>query len=398
MNCYIFGAGASKCYKDSPTGQSMPIAKDFFRTLNNLSIASNPWVLVGHVINYVKETRGVDPFDFIHYNEDIEILHSEIFEKFLNAQKKNDFENIHKYSAANIQLAFMFVSAFNEIQNGPVSITHSNFIDTLNSGDSILTFNWDTLLDRSLFSSGKWFPDTGYGIVPKQIFRNEWMLPQNNESKYSLIKLHGSTNWLTSYPVWNENELIFSHTTGDSDVFVYQETTDPYPCYDGRFMAGYEPFSYGYYPPNLFVDSIKPEDGHIFVRYTLRNGMNNQGSAPSNGIESMPLIITPVKQKEYGRFGNLFEKLWNMAYRSIKEADRIFIIGYSFPQTDLRSNELFSKAFMERNSIPEVIIINPFPEYLKDKFILEFGIPVPKISIDKCYIDSSYDFAKWRST
>ena len=398
MDCFIFGAGSSKCYKDSPTGQTMPIAKDFFKTFNELSISSNPWVLVGNVINYVKETRGVDPFDFINYNEDIEVLHSEIFEKFLIAQRNNEFDQMLKYSAANIQLAFMFVSAFNEIQNGPVSIAHKNFVDILQNGDSILSFNWDTLLDRSLFSTGKWFPDTGYGIIPKQVFRNKWMNPNNNTSQFNLIKLHGSTNWLTSYPVWDHNKLIFSHTTGDSDVFVYQETTDPYPCYDGRYMAGYEPFSYGYYPPNLFVDSIKPEEGHFFARYILRNGMNIKGSAPSDGIESMPLIITPVKQKDYGRFGNLFETLWNNAYRSIEDADRIFIIGYSFPKTDLKSNELFYKAFMKRSSIPEIVIINPYPENIIDKFQLEFGIPSSKITVEKCYVDSTYNFSKWRRT
>ena len=34
MNVVLLGAGASKAYSNSPTGRKMPIAKDFFQTLN----------------------------------------------------------------------------------------------------------------------------------------------------------------------------------------------------------------------------------------------------------------------------------------------------------------------------------------------------------------------------
>ena len=398
MNCYIFGAGASKCYDQSPTSQKMPLAKEFFKVFNCLEISANPWVLVGNVINYVENEYGISPFEFIDFNEDIETFHSQIYEKFITAQLKNDFIDIVKYNGVNNQLTFMFVSALNEIQNGPISNAHINFVNTLHDDDSIITFNWDTLLDRALSQSGRWFTDSGYSIIPRQIYNDGWREPNYKRSAFELIKLHGSTNWITSYPIWNKDKLIFTHTTGDHDVFVYEQASHEYSCYDGRYMAGYEPFSYGYYPPNLLVDSIKAEEGHIFGKYTLRNGMNVKGSAPSNGITSIPLIITPIKKKEYGRFGDLFDVLWRKASDKIEKADRIFIIGYSFPTTDTKTNDLFVSSLERRRKIPDVVIINPFPEPIVNKFIFEYGIPIDKIRIDKCYIRSDYDFNKWNFT
>ena len=398
MNCYIFGAGASKCYSDSPSGQKMPLAIEFFHVFNKLKISESPWVLVGNIINYVRDNYGVDPIKFSDFDEDIELIHSEIHERFLHAQKKNDFPNMIKYNSASTQLAFLFVSVINEIQNGPLSNVHANFVRSLDKNDSIITFNWDTLLDRALDRESNWHTDTGYLIMPKQIYRNQWEEPQDFESDYDLIKLHGSTNWLTSYPVFDENELKFTHTTGDQDVFVYESTLKEYPCYDGRYMSGYEPFSYGYYPPNLFVDSIQADEGHVFVRSILRTGFNVKGGASSKGIVSMPLIITPIKSKEYGRFGDLFETLWNGAEEKLLKAEKIFVVGYSFPKTDIRTNELFISAFMRRKNIPEIIIINPHPADIYNKFLIEYGIPESNITIDNCYIDEKYDFNKWKIT
>jgi hypothetical protein len=302
-----------------------------------------------------------------------------------------------KYSSSNLQLTFLFVSVINEIQNGPISEAHINFVNSLEKKDSIITFNWDTLLDRALAQEKKWSPDTGYYFFPKHIYRNDWVNPETTKSDYELLKLHGSTNWLTSYPIFDKNQLKFTHATGDEDVFVYESTIDKYSCYDGRFMEDYQPFSFGYYPPNLFVESIKPKEGHVIVKLTPRSGFNVKGSAKSDGIISMPLIITPIKNKEYNRFGNLFQKLWSKAQEKLEKADRIFIVGYSFPKTDLKTNKLFISAFLHRSNFPEIIIINPYPEEIYNKFTFDFGIPKNKIYFEKCFIDKDYNFNKWKT-
>lgn len=395
MICYIIGAGASKGYKKSPTNQLMPMAKDFFSTFCKLNISENNWVLIGNIVNYVRDYYKIEPAEFSKFNIDIEVLHSEIHEKFLKCLNKKDFINALRYSSANIQLVFLFVSVINEIQNGPISLMHINLAKSLKPNDSIITFNWDTLIDRALSENSKWNTDTGYFIKPKQIYRNKWINPSSDKSEIELLKLHGSTNWLTSYPIFDNYKMIFTHNTNPDDVFVYERTNDEYACYDGRYMEGYQPFSYGYYPPNLFVDSIKPPSGRVIVSTIMRTGFNPKGKASSQGIISMPLIITPIKNKEYDKYGQLYDNLWNRAEEKIINANKIIIAGYSFPITDTRSRNLFQKAFSKRNNIPEIVIINPNPENIIEMLNNNFGIPIEKIFIDKCFMDENYNFNKF---
>ncbi len=41
----------------------------------------------------------------------------------------------------------------------------------------------------------------------------------------------------------------------------------------------------------------------------------------------------------------LFDNLWEKAQEGLTNAEHIIIIGYSFPRTDLKSNQLFLDAF-----------------------------------------------------
>ena len=70
-----------------------------------------------------------------------------------------------------------------------------------------------------------------------------------------LIKLHGSTNWITTYPIPDKNQIFKLNQTIDKSAFyVYENTKEPYSCYDGRYEGPYEAFSYFYYPPNILDD------------------------------------------------------------------------------------------------------------------------------------------------
>ena len=67
----ILGAGASKSYNKSKTGVKMPVALDFFETFRKLEISENPWVLIGHLINYISDRDKVDALQFLNFSEDI---------------------------------------------------------------------------------------------------------------------------------------------------------------------------------------------------------------------------------------------------------------------------------------------------------------------------------------
>lgn len=387
MNVIILGAGASKSYQDSETKESMPIATDFFSTYNRLEISNNTWVLVGYILNYLERFHNLKYDDFRDYNEDIEKLHSEIEKRLIEAFKLNEngFRDVDSLMTCNayVQLNFLFNSVINEIQNGLVSKAHIRLAQKLSSSDTILTFNWDTLMDRALEHETTWTTDNGYFVIPNQIYRNEWVsrTSSTKDDFPYLIKLHGSTNWLTSYMVAEDGKFKLLQEITPEEFFVYESTINPYNTYDGRYMAGYNDFSYGYYPPNLPLIGNKFDDDMVLVRGIMRTGFNPKGASEDKGLVSMPLIIPPVQDKKYDFYGNLFKELWDKAEESLIEADKITIIGYSFPKTDIKTDELFKNAFSKRNTMPEIVIINPNPELIVEKLAFDYGILIDRIKV-----------------
>jgi hypothetical protein len=176
MQVFLFGAGASHSYPLSPTGVRPPLAQSFFEVFNQLELGEDPNVLVGSIVIYVRDTRGVSPLDFGGWNENIEDFLTEIDERIGTkeaALKLDVVERVH-YSKAYQEMIFLFTSVLNEIQNGPACPNYSSLVRRLSTDDVLITFNWDTLLDRALWESGQWNPGDGYGIEFKGFFDNVW--------------------------------------------------------------------------------------------------------------------------------------------------------------------------------------------------------------------------------
>jgi hypothetical protein len=170
---------------------------------------------------------------------------------------------------------------------------------------------------------------------------------------------------------------------------------DPYATYAGRYMDGYEPFSYGYYPPNLPDDPGKSApQGRVFFRARPKFPWVPEGGASDKGLPSMPLIIPPAKAKTYDLFGSLFKTIWSAAEDVLCEAEHIILIGYSFPRTDHQSNNLFKGAFSRRTSMPHVSIVDPYPGRPADKFRQEFGITDDHLSIYAEPFSETFDLNK----
>jgi len=89
MKTYIIGAGASKAYTSSPTGCSMPIANDFFKTFQKLDISSDLRVLIGDIINIGQQDFNININDFFTSSFDIEDFHTYIETKLLEQMKED---------------------------------------------------------------------------------------------------------------------------------------------------------------------------------------------------------------------------------------------------------------------------------------------------------------------
>ena len=392
----VLGAGASCSYADSPTGQRPPLADQIMPTYFNLDISENRFVLVGNIVNYVQKTKGIRPEEFPSWRDDIERFLTELDEEIVTLAPRlkgrqlsqDEIQRMTLSQGTYNQLIFLFASILNEIQNGPVSIPYALLANELRENDTFITFNWDTLFDRALASTEKWSPVNGYAITPEAIFDDGWQPIENfecNTNGPQYLKLHGSTNWLTPYH-------FIDFSTGQrrtlsgyaiNKLFVYIKATTQYQTYENRYWGPYRPYSYCYYPPDLPCQRDDTPPGLIGVRVVCAPDLPEHAtiSISDKSVYSMPLIVPPVKDKQYLRYGEIFSVLWGKASEALSETEELYVIGYSFPQTDYVAKDLFREALKKNNKIKKIVIWNPSPSNLEELFVNDFGVSKQKLHI-----------------
>ena len=200
---YLFGAGASRGYRGSRTGVVPPLAKDYFSTFHKLAISADFEVKIGFIVNYVRDTRGIAPDEQPRdFDEDIERVFAEVDRElsstFDGHADRSDMPSVVKRFGlvkTYDQFVFWFSHVLNEIQNGDPCKVSGTLLERIQKDDVLLTFNWDTILDRALYHTGRWFPDDGYGVRFDGLLDGSWRASKATSSSHLLLKLHGSTNW-----------------------------------------------------------------------------------------------------------------------------------------------------------------------------------------------------------
>lgn len=160
---------------------------------------------------------------------------------------------------------------------------YDRLVSRLGPKDTILTLNYDTLLDSALVRTG-WNPKTGYGLSggSKKV---DWKPTQgdcnSNLSAVHLIKLHGSLNW----------------------------------------------FVRGSFADLSAVFERKP----VRVSPPRRNEIN----------QHLRQIIPPI----YGKFfrHDHWRTLWEAAYKALREAEVFVVIGCSLEDTDFHLRALINR-------------------------------------------------------
>lgn len=162
---------------------------------------------------------------------------------------------------------------------------YRNFASKLRPGDTVITLNWDCLLEKACDAVGvKWaYPQlqiTGgqsHGIVDDQVV--------------NIVKLHGSVDWRLMRHDLEYDQILYLH-----ERFPAVVRTDM-PLREER---------------NDFL----LEDEKVKVQ-----------------IAETPFIIPPSHFKNFPQTG-LPGLLWSCAYKALTRASHITIIGYSLPVTD----------------------------------------------------------------
>jgi hypothetical protein len=315
----IFGAGASRGGLDGASGAPPPVDKDFFDIANQLSGHGTP-KLAKKVLNDVwqlyRRTNGVG---LETYYRDLE-TRAIIGEFAKTANQPKDWRRRQKELEELIRRVFVHTTVHDtraSTVKPKKSQIHKNILAKLKDKDTVITFNYDLIIEESFSSAKLWNPVDGYKVKTygkTQGWTKRWLEERHYESgaksKIRLLKLHGSLNW----------EL---------------------------------------YPTGTAI-KLKPRPYLVSTR---------SGKIRFEKI----LILAPGWKKEINR--NPYRQFWRTARLQLEKCGSLIILGYSLPETDLLAQSLLAEVVRTRaarNSFLKQLHLADRDESVKERFIKLF--------------------------
>ncbi len=191
-------------------------------------------------------------------------------------------------------------------------------------GDTLITLNYDTLLEEGLRS-------TQVGESLRQLY-NAPLTPlaphggssdSTFNSNLRLLKLHGSINWFHSGAAHRNEEPIYA-------VRLHYFRNDHF-WQDGQdyWVAG-----------------------------------------------RVPLIVPPLAHKEGFYANSSLRAVWSAAASALREAEHVYCIGYSMPMTDLTVRALLAANTPKRRR--KLVLVNKCPEAQKEALVGRFRTVLPE--------------------
>ncbi len=310
---YFLGAGAS-----AASDFHLPVMKGFFRQkdLSEKNL-SNLNKFIRQVTPY-SDIETVNLEDIItHLDLSLEDLGSKWQRERTLEQRAR--EELYTYIRKRLDL---------RVKDRDFCQLHLELAKALKNVDSILTLNYDLIMDFAINMRGKKPSRSKQDPMLERSYRllsdvstwgGEWpTLYHEDVGKGLYIKLHGSINWLyCPNPACGHHQSIF--------------------------LAS--PFE-----PNIRVDPGAP---------CSRCGT-------SLGL----VIVPPTMRKSLERFPKL-GYLWNLAFRELKQADRLIFFGVSLPKSDYLLRWFIRESTIWKEKSREVIIVNLEDE--KERLEKELG-------------------------
>ena len=198
---------------------------------------------------------------------------------------------------------------------------------------SIITFNYDVALEYAMFNSGI---AAYYGL-------------SNDDAahKLPLFKLHGSVNWGTNAGGKLESWDIQNIPPGFAPIKI----GDQYRLLVARYF--YE------------------------GRTEVKLGLNG------------PAVVPPTWNK--ADHHDKLKIVWRKAARALAEAEAIYVIGYSLPETDMFFRYLFALATHSESSIRRFWVFDP-TNSIKNRFLSLLGPGLkdePRFSFESNYFSQA---------
>ncbi len=310
---YLLGAGATRGGLEAAASVPSPLDLDFFDIVDLLTEPGTlklAKTVLKDVWSLYRRTSGIS---LERYYRDIETR--ERLNKFAkSANKPTDWGRRRADLIELIRRAIIHTTC--DIKKSPaiprISAAHQDILKSLNKGDTIITFNYDTVIEESFGFTNLWSPKDGYGARVHNVNNSwckQWIKKWGGSKGHSavlLLKLHGSINWT----LYNNRQI-----------------------------------------------RIKPRP------YVLRT----RGGA---AVVEKTSIVPPSMDKPIHR--SPYKQLWRKARLKLDACQDIVVIGYSLPEADLMARALIDEVCRLRETRKKYIanfhIVDP-NKAMQDKMI-----------------------------
>lgn len=169
----------------------------------------------------------------------------------------------------------------------------------------LLTFNYDICLDFALYQEGL---SIHYGLDGTA----------GDGASMPLLKLHGSLNW-------TENSSTKSIVPWQLDDYFRMHSVSPFSNLSNVCI-----------PIGSHLPNFKPKDV---------------------ALTGTPVVVAPTFNK--GDSHRALSKVWKVAAEELGKAENIFIIGYSFPETDKFFEYLYGLGTVGSTLLERIWLFNP---------------------------------------
>lgn len=308
----ILGAGASRgalCGTFSPRIQP-PLNRDFFPILSKFVQTEDgkkhikAFKRLNHFLERETRQKGheyptmEEAFNVLFISKDLPY----IFSKGRGRKREKGFRR------EVIDFLSLLIQVFRFVQincNHRDNMKHHEIIaQALQSDDTVMTLNYDTLMDNALVDAG-WNPHNGYGFSAKVIYEKKKRKDFSRSLKgVKLLKPHGSFNWFAK-----------------GSFHKLEQTLEKRPVSEVQITK----------LPKLYDSREKR-----LVRF----------------------FIPPLYAKFFkNRF---WANLWTQTYIAARDAEALIIVGCSLIASDYHLRAILSKAITDRKiKLKKLIIADP---------------------------------------
>ena len=309
----LFGAGASRGgLRDIPLPP--PVDSEFFYVANQLTGHGTP-TLAKRVLRSVWELYNrVEGVGLEEYFREIE-TRAAISKIAKSSNKPKDWARRQRDLEELIRRVYVQTTV-NLSSDGPkphVSTAHQAILQALSPTSSIVTFNYDLVIEEAFTSADMWNPQDGFGVKlagSTLEWARLWVSEKSPSgppasSKIALLKLHGSLGWVS---------------------------------YSNRV--------------------VKLKGRPYYVRTNKRENIS---------------VLPPGWNKRIDV--NPYKLFWKEARSRLEKCKTLVVVGYSLPETDLLARALFSEVVRKRavseTYLKRLILVDP-DQNVRIKFVRMF--------------------------